>query len=95
MKVNCLLGNGADPKTYDPSMSHLINVEHSLIYFRVGSIGFEDAVIKRIKTPRPDLKIADTSEVISFITGTHHGHDNAPHRWTPSVHARVMARNLS
>ncbi len=94
MKVNCLLGNGADPETYDPSMSHLINVEHSLIYFRVGSIGFEDAVIKRIKTSRPDLKIVDTSEGISFITGTHHGHDNDPHVWTSAVNARIMARNM-
>lgn len=94
MKVNCLLGNGADPETYDPSMSHLINVENSVAYFRIGSIGFEDAVIKRIKTSRPDLNIIDTSKGIDFIRGTHHGHETDPHIWTSATNARIIARNM-
>ena len=35
MKVNCLPGNGAAPKTYDPSTSPLINPARSRIYSRV------------------------------------------------------------
>lgn len=94
MKVNCLLSNGADPETYDPSMSHLINVEHSVAYFQIGNIGFEDAVIKRIKTSRPDLKIIDTSKGVEPIKGTHHGHENDPHIWTSATNARIIAGNM-
>lgn len=94
MKVNCLLSNGADPETYDPSMTHLMNVEHSVAYFQIGHIGFEDAVIKRIQTSRPDLKIIDTSKGIDFISGTHHGHDADPHIWTSAANARIIARNM-
>ncbi len=94
MRVNCLLSNGADPETYDPSMSHLINVENSVAYFQIGGIGFEDAVTKRIKTSRPDLKIIDTSTGIEFINGTHHGHDADPHVWTSTANARIIAHNM-
>ena len=41
MQVRCLLADGANPETYDPSMTHMINLQKSAAYLRVGNIGFE------------------------------------------------------
>lgn len=95
MKVRSLLNSAGDPETYDPSMSHLMNVEKSLAYFRVGHIGFEDAIGERIRKSCPGLPVIDTSEGIALIRGTH-GHDSEvdPHIWTSVANARIMARNM-
>ncbi|MCM1336637.1 MAG: zinc ABC transporter substrate-binding protein [Candidatus Amulumruptor caecigallinarius] len=93
LKVRSLLASGGDPETYDPSMSHLLNVEKSMAYFRVGSIGFEDAIIERVKLSCPDLPIIDTSEGITRIEGTHDGGYD-PHVWGSVKNARIMAANM-
>lgn len=93
LKVRSLLSAGSDPETYDPSMSHLLNVEKSMAYFRVGDIGFEDAIIERVKLSCPDLPIIDTSEGIERIEGTHDGGAD-PHVWASVNNARVMAANM-
>lgn len=93
LKVRSLLATGGDPETYDPSMSHLLNVEKSMAYFRVGDIGFEDAIIERVKLSCPDLPIIDSSEGIERISGTHEGGED-PHVWGSVNNARVMAANM-
>lgn len=95
IKVRCLLNSGGDPETYDPSMSHLMNVEKSMAYFRVGQIGFEDAIIDRIKLSRPDLPIVDTSKGITYIKGTHGDSESVdPHVWASVANMRIMAKNI-
>lgn len=93
LKVRSLLSTGSDPETYDPSMSHLLNVEKSLAYFRVGHTGFEDAIIERVKLSCPELPIIDTGTGIARIAGTHHGGED-PHVWASVKNARVMAANM-
>lgn len=95
MKVVSLLGKGGDPETYDPSMSHLMSMEKSLAYFRVGPIGFEEAISQRIRKSCPDLAVIDTSRGIELMRGTHGGGDVAdPHVWTSIVNLRIMAGNM-
>ena len=36
--VKCLLSNGANPESYDPSLTHLLNLENSKAYFRMSSV---------------------------------------------------------
>lgn len=96
--VKCLLSNGANPESYDPSLTHLLNLENSAAYFRIGNIPFESAVITKIKKNNPDLKIIDSSTGISLITGTHsgHAHDSEidPHTWTSVKNAKKIAANM-
>lgn len=93
--VVSLLSANADPELYDPSVSNLLLLQKSRIYFRVGTIGFEQASLAKISENCPDLKIVDTSAGIKRAEGTHggpHGYD--PHIWTSVRNARVMARNM-
>lgn len=101
--VRCLLSNGGNPESYDPSFTHLLSVEKSLAYLRMGNIAFEDAIIDKIRNSRPDLPIYNTSEGIALISGTHHHHsdepadghtDVDPHTWTSVKNAGLIADNM-
>lgn len=98
--VKCLLSNGADPESYDPSMTHLLNLENSKAYFRMGNIPFESAIINKVRNNNPALRIYNNSDGIEVITGTHsHGdieHSDAPdpHTWTSVKNARIIAANM-
>lgn len=101
VQVRCLLADGANPETYDPSMTHMLNLQKSAVYLRVGNIGFEAALVDKIHDSNPGLPIFDTSEGITPIRGTHthgHGHEDEdtpdPHTWTSVKNARIMAGNI-
>lgn len=99
-EVRCLLTPGANPETYDPSMTHMINLENSRAYFQIGHVPFESAIINKIKNNNPDLRIYDNSEGVAVISG--HGHGAAsghagetdPHTWTSVRNARKIASNM-
>lgn len=99
VEVRCLLSNGANPETYDPSVTHLMNLQKSLGFLRMGNIGFEAALLDKIHQANPELPIFNTSEGIVPITGTHthdgimHG-DVDPHTWSSVKNAKVIAKNM-
>ncbi len=95
-EVRCLLGNSADPESFDPGMTHLLNLENSKAYFRIGNIPFESAIINKVKNNNPGLLLYDNSEGISLITGTHShgGSDIDPHTWTSIKNAKKIASNM-
>lgn len=96
--VKCLLSNGANPESYDPGLTHLLNLENSAAYFLMGNIPFESAIITKVTKNNPDLKIVDSSAGIPLITGTHSGHDGDseidPHTWTSVKNAKIIAANM-
>lgn len=103
--VLCLLTQGANPESYEPSFSHLINLEKSKAYFCMGNIGFELAILNRVKNNNPDLRIINTSEGLDLLRGTHEGHSSShdghkhsheidPHVWTSVVNAKIIVQNM-
>ncbi|MCM1519141.1 MAG: zinc ABC transporter substrate-binding protein [Pseudoflavonifractor sp.] len=99
--VRCLLSSGANPENYEPSMSHLVNLGKSEAYFRIGNIGFESAIVDKVRANNPAIKIYDNSEGIELIKGTHghaHGDDDIaevdPHTWSSVKNAKVIAGNM-
>lgn len=99
VQVRSLLTEGANPETYDPTVTHMYNLGNSLGYLRMGNIGFEAALIDKIREANPDLRIFDTSAGINPVTGTHtHGeHDHEtidPHTWSSVKNARIIAANM-
>lgn len=99
VQVRCLLSDGANPETYDPSMTHMFNLQHSLGYLRMGNIGFEAALLDKIHESNPDLPIFNTSKGIVPLMGTH-GHGGVrhemvdPHTWSSVKNARIIAANM-
>lgn len=101
VEVRCLLSSSANPETYDPTVTHLMNLQKSLGYLRMGNIGFEAALLDKIHQANPDLPIYNTSEGVIPITGTHdHAHDGIlhsevdPHTWSSVKNAKIIASNM-
>lgn len=103
--VVCLLAQGNNPETYEPSMSHLMTLERSKAYFCIGNIPFELAIVDKAKKNNPEILIYDNGEGITLIHGSHknmsalheageHHHDVDPHIWTSVANARVIAQNM-
>lgn len=107
MQVNCLLKNGDNPESYEPSMNDLMAVEGSEAYIKMGNVGFEQVLIGKLKQNNTALKVYDCSKGIGFIVGTHdccehhdhghgHGHESEtdPHTWTSVKNAKIIVRNM-
>lgn len=106
LEVKTLLPQSANPENYEPGMSHLVDLERASVYFTMGNIGFESAILPKLSANNPDLLIADSGEGLNLLTGTHdhcghhhhHGHDCGapdPHTWSSVKNARVIAANMA
>ena len=109
IEVQCLLANGANPESYEPSMNNLMQLEKSVAYIKMGNVGFEQVLVDKLQQNNKDLKVYDASQGIDLILGTHdccehHDHDHGhhhehgasadPHTWTSVKNAKVIANNM-
>lgn len=105
--VLCMLAQGSNPETYEPSFNHLMNLEKSRAYFCMGNIGFELAILNKVKANNPNLVLVSTSEGIDLLKGTHsgvmadehehghgHSHEVDPHVWTSVPNAKIIVQNM-
>jgi len=94
-EVTALLSPGTNPETYDPSMNHLMNLQNSRAFFSVGTIGFEQASLDKIRQNFPNLKIYNSAEGINMLFGSHgHGDEADPHVWVSVRNAKIIASNM-
>lgn len=99
VEIRTLIANGANPETYDPSLTHVMNLNKSIGFLRMGNIGFEAAMLDKIRSENPDLPIFNTSVGVIPVTGTH-SHDGKshktvdPHTWTSVRNAKIIAANM-
>lgn len=104
VRVNCLLRPGSDPENQEPSIRQMADMKDSQIYFTLGGLPFEEAIIDRMRANMPHLLISDTSEGMEKLSdeahcGSHEGHSHHhesfdPHIWTSLENCRVMAANV-
>ncbi|MDD2961004.1 MAG: zinc ABC transporter substrate-binding protein [Muribaculaceae bacterium] len=99
--VSCLLSPNSNPEAYEPNMAHLMNLEKSDAYFKIGNIGFELAISNKIKSNYPNLKIYDNSKGVKVMVGSHcgnnedgHNHEIDPHIWSSVVNAKIISKNM-
>ncbi len=83
--VVCLLPNGADPETFEPSMSDLLNLDKCPAYLMMGNLDFEDALKGRIAENFPRTRIFDICSGLDA--------KDDPHLWCSVRNARVLAKN--
>ncbi|HLP59950.1 MAG TPA: zinc ABC transporter substrate-binding protein [Candidatus Deferrimicrobium sp.] len=69
-KINVMISPGQSEATYEPTPREMKAVSDSAIYFRIGHLAFEEAWLDKIASLNKQLKIVDTSEGVSLITGT-------------------------
>lgn len=106
--VNTIVPPGTSPETYDPTPSQMVMLGKSLLYFKVGYLGFENAWGKTLAENNADVLVVNTSNEISLIEGDNHdniigghqhheGHNHQgvdPHIWSSPKSALIMAENI-
>lgn len=106
-EVNCIVPQGQSPETFDPTPKDLADLQNSLCYFQIGSLGFEQNWTKAIRENNPNLAVIDLSEGFpleeSQCIDHHKGHQHEkgdgcfggdPHYWTSIKGARQIARKM-
>lgn len=96
MEVRSLLARGGNPESFDPTFSHLAELEHSRAYFTIGQLPFEAAILQKVKINNPNLPIFCCSDSITLLRHTHGTHDHGvdPHIWSSPRNMRTMAENM-
>lgn len=87
-RVVCLMGEGSNPETFEPTMSQLRDVEGATLYLSMGGIGGEEALLSRLDDGR--LTIVDCTAGIERLQGGH-GNEADPHVWTSVANCKRMA----
>lgn len=104
VSVTTLLGNGADPETFDPAMSTVIALEKSAAWLQMGTLPFEHELEHRMTQGKNKLVTFNTSDGIELITDSHHhhgdeehhghSHETDPHTWSSVRNFRIIASNM-
>jgi len=93
-EINTAIPSGANPESYDPSPSQMVNIGKSILYFKIGNMGFENTWLNNIHSNNPNMKIIDCSVGIPHIhDGGHHG-DCDPHTWSTPKTASTICKNM-
>ena len=93
--VNTVIPSGSNPETYDPSPSQMVRIGKSLLYFKIGNLGFENTWLQNISSNNPEMKIVDCSVGITQIEHDHHGHaGDDPHIWSSPKTAAIITKNM-
>lgn len=90
--IEAMVPKGSSPETYEPSAKQMINLSHSDLYIKVGSIGFERTWMKRLERNAPHSIVVDSSEGIDPAESVNGIAD--PHTWMSCANAIVIARNI-
>lgn len=90
--VTTMVPEGMSPETYEPTAQQMIQLAQSDMYIKVGSIGFEQAWMKRMEANAPHTLIINASEGIKPIKSSG-GHED-PHTWMSANNAMLMAHNI-
>lgn len=105
-EVKTLMESGANPETFEPSMSKRMQLERARSFIVTGLLPFEQALVD--DDALGEVSVINVSQGIDLIYGTHehihsdhneHGHDGDsaadPHIWMSLRNLSVVARNIA
>lgn len=98
LQVNVMVPQGASHGSYSPSASQMQKLSDSRVYFRIGSLGYEQAFIHRLKELNPGMREVNLSDHTQLIRGEDvvhgdHVHEGGidPHIWlSPAVMLNLL-----
>ena len=85
VNVNVMVPAGSNPETYEPTAQQMVQLSQSILYFKVGKIGFETTWMKKLQQNAKKMKVIDTSAGIELLKTK--GGNFDPHTWM-SIHSR-------
>lgn len=65
--VKSMVGAGMNPENYDPTPRQMVDLGKSRAYFEVGSLGFEQAWMDRIRENNPQLQVFTMSDGFDLL----------------------------
>ena len=87
-EVITMVPNGSSPETYEPTARQMIDLSESILYIKVGHLGFEQTWMPRLTANAPHITVVNSSErIVANI-------DDDPHLWMSAKNAIVMAHNI-
>lgn len=107
--VTSLTTSSVNPETFEPALNALVALENSDIYMPVGTLPFETSMVKRLDRSGNKTVVADMSQGIKLLYGTHehHHHDEGddhhhshqhgsadPHVWSSPRNVKIMVENI-
>lgn len=92
VNVNVMVPAGSNPETYEPTTQQMMELSKSSLYFKVGSIGFEETWMKKLMENAPEMKVIDTSKKITLAKTA--GGVIDPHTWMSCLSASHIADNI-
>ena len=87
-EVVTMVPNGSSPETYEPTARQMADLSESILYIKVGELGFERTWMPRLTSNAPHITVVNSSEGIT----SHIGDD--PHSWMSARNAIIMAHNI-
>lgn len=108
VNVEVLVGPGMSPHTFEPSPLQMSRLARSAMFFAVG-VSFEKALVKRMESVCPQVKIVATDEgVLKRKMESHddHGHSHSeecdhpagatdPHIWLDPMLVKIQGNNIA
>lgn len=108
-EVSALLPTGSSPESYSPTPSQLVKIEQAEVVFYVGTLDFEQVIMKRFARKNVN-NLVDCSKGVTLIEGScmhgrhrkhdenkaqhHHHHGSDPHIWLSPYELEVVAKNI-
>lgn len=90
--VNTMVPKGGNPETYEPTSQQMIRLSNSVLFIKVGNIGFERTWMKKLSQNAPNTIIMDSSKGITPAVSNRGNID--PHTWMSTTSATVIAKNI-
>lgn len=100
-QVNTLVPAGASPETYELTPQQVVQISDSRAYFSVGTLGFEQARLKKLTENAPQLLVVNASDSIALLQSDHNcegSHEHVYgidlHTWVSTTSGKQMAHNV-
>lgn len=99
--VNVLIPSGASPAAYTLLPSQLVEISKSVVWFRIGYIGFEYSWKEKIQQANTKMQVIDLSEGLDLIAEEQEQHGDHihmggvdPHIWMSPVLVKQIAKRI-
>lgn len=91
--VETLVPSGSSPETYEPTAQQMVALSNSMMFVKVGDLGFEHMLTDKINGLTDNIAIVNSSEGINAVVNSSRGVTDQ-HTWMSCANAIVIAGNV-
>ena len=92
-EVVSLVPKGSSPETYEPTAKQMVDLSKSVLFVKIGDLGFEKTWMKKLDSFSSHITIVNSSEGIKTVETSTKGVTDQ-HTWMSTRNALVIARNI-